>query len=137
MHRVFKLAIGIWAAFMSINAFSEDDPYQWLEDITGKKARDYVEAQNAVSTKERLARHEYTGIKAKVLEIRNSKDKIPHAQKAGAYLYNFWRDEKHVRGLWRRTTLEEYRKPEPAWETVIDVDALAAAEKENWVWAGA
>jgi prolyl oligopeptidase len=123
-------------ATMSINACAEDDPYQWLEDVTGKKALDYVEAQNAVTMKELEARPEYAGIKAKVLEILNSKDKIPHAQKAGAYLYNFWRDENHVRGLWRRTTLEEYRKAQPAWETVIDVDALAAAEKENWVWAG-
>ena len=35
------------------------------------------------------------------------------------------------------TTLAEYRKAEPAWETVLDLDALATAEKENWVWSGA
>jgi prolyl oligopeptidase len=42
----------------------------------------------------------------------------------------------HPRGLWRRTTLEEYRKDSPEWDVVIDVDALAVAEDENWVWAG-
>lgn len=46
-------------------------------------------------------------------------------------------DASHKRGLWRRTTLDEYRKASPKWETVLDLDALATAEKENWVWAGA
>jgi prolyl oligopeptidase PreP (S9A serine peptidase family) len=68
------------------------------------------------------------------LSILNSKDRIPAVAKHGKFLYNFWRDEKNVRGLWRRTTLDEYRKPEPKWETVIDLDQLGAAEKENWVW---
>ncbi|HLX64703.1 MAG TPA: prolyl oligopeptidase family serine peptidase [Planctomycetota bacterium] len=118
-------------------AHCEDDPYLWLEDVTGKKALDYVEAQNAITVKELEARPEYAGIKAQVLAILNAKEKIPYATKQGAWLYNFWQDEKHVRGLWRRTTLEEYRKTVPAWETVLDIDALAAEEKENWVWAGA
>ena len=33
-------------------------------------------------------------------------------------------------------TPSRYRKPEPAWETVLDVDALGAAEGVSWVWAG-
>ncbi|MGL4551014.1 MAG: prolyl oligopeptidase family serine peptidase, partial [Gemmataceae bacterium] len=49
----------------------------------------------------------------------------------------FWRDQTHVRGIWRRTTIEEYRKPAPAWETVLDLDRLGKDEKENWVWGGA
>src|SRR3546814_12471777 len=35
-----------------------------------------------------------------------------------------------------RTTLEEYRKDEPKWETLLDLDALNKAEGENWVWHG-
>ena len=50
--------------------------------------------------------------------------------------YNFWQDETHVRGIWRRCTLEEYRKPDPAWETVLDIDALNEEEGESWVWGG-
>src|SRR6185295_12342583 len=57
--------------------------------------------------------------------------------KHGAHYYNFWRDARHVRGIWRRTTLAEYRKAEPAWETVLDLDALAELEKVSWVWKGA
>jgi len=66
----------------------------------------------------------------------NSRERIPQVAKHGAYYYNFWRDDKNTRGLWRRTTLEEYKKPVPAWETVLDLDQLAATEKENWVWEG-
>lgn len=58
-------------------------------------------------------------------------------EKIGAYYYNFWKDAQHQRGLWRRTTLDEYRKPEPAWETVLDLDALNTAEGTQWVWHGA
>jgi prolyl oligopeptidase len=69
--------------------------------------------------------------------ILDSRDKIPYVSRRGDALYNFWRDAEHPRGLWRRTTLAEYRNTAPAWETVIDLDALAKAEGENWVWAGA
>ena len=51
--------------------------------------------------------------------------------KLGPHYYNFWKDAQHKRGLWRRTTLDEYRKAEPAWETVIDLDALATDEKKR------
>jgi prolyl oligopeptidase len=79
----------------------------------------------------------YAEVRGKVLEVLNSKEKIPGISKVGKFLYNFWRDEGHPRGVWRRTTMAEYRKQAPAWETVIDLDALAAGEKENWVWGGA
>ena len=42
-----------------------------------------------------------------------------------------------MRGIWRRTFLDEYVKEKPSWETVLDLDALAEAEGENWVWKGA
>src|SRR3546814_18713881 len=49
---------------------------------------------------------------------------------------NFWRDKTAVRGIWRRTTPESYRSAQPEWETVLDLDALADSENENWVWHG-
>ncbi len=76
-------------------------------------------------------------LEKRILDILDSKERIPTVQKLGPWYYNLWKDAKNPRGLWRRTTLAEYRKAEPAWETVIDVDALGAAEKENWVWHGA
>ncbi|KAB7781479.1 MULTISPECIES: prolyl oligopeptidase family serine peptidase [Xanthomonas] len=113
------------------------DPYAWLEDVTGTKALDWVKAQNA-KTEARLA--ETPAFKAReagIREVLDSDAKIPAVQKIGPYYYNLWKDRAHERGLWRRTTLDEYRKPEPKWETVLDLDALNKAEGENWVWHGA
>ncbi|MGH8449588.1 prolyl oligopeptidase family serine peptidase [Pseudomonas sp.] len=113
------------------------DNYQWLEDVDGAQSIHWVQAQN-LKTEDRLARSaSFQQIKADVLEILDSDSNIPHVDKAGAYYYNFWMDAAHPRGLWRRTTLAEYRKAQPAWETLLDLDALNAAEAENWVWHGA
>ncbi len=113
------------------------DPYLWLEDVTGERALEWVRAQNALSTKELEASPNFEPIRKRLLSILDSKERIPYVSKHGAWCYNFWRDDKNVRGLWRRTSLAEFKKPQPAWETVLDLDQLAAAEKENWVWKGA
>jgi prolyl oligopeptidase len=117
-------------------AAESDDPFLWLEDVTGEKALAWAREHNAVSQRELEGTPEFKAIYERLLSIYDSKARIPGIAKRGDYFYNFWRDAQHVRGLWRRTTLVEYRKPEPAWETVLDLDALAAAEKENWVWKG-
>lgn len=113
------------------------DPYLWLEDVTAERALDWVRAQNAISTNELQTAPQFEPIRQRLLAILDSKERIPYVAKYGPAFYNFWRDDKSVRGLWRRTSLDEYRKPNPAWETVLDLDQLAAAENENWVWKGA
>lgn len=113
-----------------------DDPYLWLEDVTGERALNWARAQNAISTKELEASPDFEPTRKRLLSILDSKERIPYVSKLGAWCYNFWRDEKNVRGLWRRTSLDEFKKPQPAWEVVLDVDKLAAEEKENWVWKG-
>ena len=127
-----------WTAAMPQTepASTADDPFQWLEEVQGDKALAWVRERNAESQKVLQARPEYEPTRARMLEILNSKDRIPAVSRRGNWLYNLWQDEQNKRGLWRRTTLAEYRKAQPAWETVLDLDALAAAEKENWVWGG-
>lgn len=112
------------------------DPYLWLENVTGEKALAWVKKQNAITTQELQASPDYTPLRQRLLSIYDSKEKIPYVAKHGAYYYNFWRDAQNQRGLFRRTTLSEYRKPAPKWEIVLDLDALAKADKENWVWKG-
>jgi prolyl oligopeptidase len=112
------------------------DPLQWLEDVGGDKPLAWVRERNAIAQRELEASPDFKPIHDRILAILDSKERIPYVSKRGAYYYNFWRDARHVRGLWRRTTLAEYRKPEPAWETVLDLDALSSAEGENWVWKG-
>jgi len=113
-----------------------DDPHQWLEEVTGEKQLEWVKERNARVTAALADNDAFRGLEKRILSILDSKDRIPMVGKIGGRFYNFWRDAKNPKGLWRRTSLEEYRKSQPAWETVIDLDTLAASEKENWVWHG-
>jgi prolyl oligopeptidase len=121
----------------SASAAVANDPYLWLEDVSGDKALDWVRARNAQAEAEFGADARYQPLRARLLAILNSQERIPYVTRMGDEVYNFWRDATHPRGVWRRTSLAEYRTPNPAWEVVIDLDAVAAADKENWVWAGA
>jgi len=114
----------------------EDDPYLWLEDITGDDALDWVRRRND-PTIGALGGERFEQMRAEALEILDTDARIPYVRRRGEYLYNFWRDAENPRGLWRRTTLESYRTEEPDWDVILDVDELARADDENWVWAGA
>ncbi|MEO0619731.1 MAG: prolyl oligopeptidase family serine peptidase [Pseudomonadota bacterium] len=114
----------------------DDDPHLWLEEIDGEKAVAWVEQQNA-RTLEAHANGRYATDREILRAIFDATDKIPYVQRRGDKLYNFWKDETHPRGLWRRTTLESFVSATPDWETVLDVDALAATENEDWIWMGA
>jgi len=120
-----------------LNAQEEEDPYLWLEEILGQRALEWVKIQNQESTSKLEAVPVFKSIYEKTLEILNSPARIPYVSIYGNYLYNFWRDSEHPRGIWRRTTFEEYKKKEPKWEVILDIDRLAKDENENWVWRGA
>lgn len=113
-----------------------DDPYLWLEDVTGDKPLAWVKEHNAKSQAELEAAPGFGALRDRLRAIYDSKDRIPYVGARGKWLYNLWQDEANPRGLWRRTTLAEFKQPKPAWETVLDLDALAKAEGENWVWKG-
>jgi len=120
-----------------LRAQDTTDTWRWLEDVTGQRSMAWVTEQNA-RTVGRLAQSpRFKSLESRLLSIYDSRDRIPGVEKLGAWYYNFWRDTEHERGIWRRTTLAEYRKAQPAWETVLDLDALGKADGENWVWHGA
>ncbi|MFE0024466.1 prolyl oligopeptidase family protein [Amycolatopsis sp. NPDC059021] len=116
---------------------SVEDQYLWLEDVTSGEALDWVRARNAETLAELTSGTRFAEIRDGIREVLDADDRIPYIRRRGAYFYNFWQDAAHPRGLWRRTTLAEYRRGEPDWEILLDVDALAEAEGENWVWQGA
>lgn len=119
------------------NSETTEDPYLWLEDVTGEKSLEWVKARNAISIKRMESESSFQKLQTDLLDILDSNARIPFVSKRGEYYYNFWRDKNNERGLWRRTTLEEYKKAEPKWEVILDLDALAKSEGENWVWKGA
>ncbi|QOL48312.1 prolyl oligopeptidase family serine peptidase [Massilia litorea] len=123
------------AALAGVDAPAQQDPYTWLEDVGGEQPLAWVREHNALA-EGALGGAAHEALRARLQSILDAKERIPYVSRHGDHLYNFWRDAHHERGIWRRTTLPEYRKAAPQWETVIDLDALARDEHENWVWAG-
>src|SRR5215472_18659659 len=116
---------------------TDSDPFLWLEDIEGAKALAWVREQNARTLALLEKDPRYPAFSAEARAIITASDRIPYPSFLGDRLVNFWQDDAHVRGLWRRTTLDSFRLQEPRWETLLDIDALAAAEGRNWVFQGA
>lgn len=115
----------------------DDDPYRWLEDVTGEAAMDWVRERNADTLAALTHSPRFAQLRDANREVLDSTDRIPYVRRRGEFLYNFWQDADHPRGLWRRTTLADYRSSAPNWDVLLDVDALAEADGENWVWQGA
>lgn len=112
------------------------DPYLWLEEVQGEKALKWVGEQNKSSLKRLEGDKRFQAQMDRSLEIYNAKDKIAYGSISGGSVHNTWRDATYVRGLWRKTSLESYNNGTENWETVLDFDALAKAEDENWVYKG-
>ena len=114
-----------------------DDPYLWLEKTHGTRAMQWVHAQNARTEKRFADNAQFDQTRERILEVLDSDARIPSVTRMGGYLYNFWKDKEHPRGIWRRTTLAEYRKADPKWQVLLDIDALGKAEGRTWVFKGA
>ena len=118
-------------------ADATDDPYLWLEAVDSDAALDWARARNATSIAAVRATGDLDGLQARLLDVFDASDKIPTVNELGGLYYNLWRDADHPRGVWRRTTLASWSSDAPEWDTVLDLDALGAAEEESWVWHGA
>ena len=113
----------------------DDDPYLWLEDIEGPRALKWVEAQNAM-TANLFGQQQTLADRDLLKAIFDRPDNIPYPTRIGGQLFNFWRDADKRRGIWRTTTLENFRHEAPTWEVLLDLDALARRENEDWVLQG-
>ncbi|HUI63848.1 MAG TPA: S9 family peptidase, partial [Bacteroidota bacterium] len=133
------LMITIYASLLTGLTADQDpsDPYLWLESIEGEKSLEWVRAQNDSTMAALTLGSPFQGLYEKNLKVYNSLERIAYPDVHGRFVYNFWKDERNERGLWRRTTVQEYRKANPVWEVVLDIDSLSKAESENWVFAGA
>lgn len=112
------------------------DENVWLEEIYGEEQLAWVKEQNS-RTEDLLADADYVQLESSILEVMDSTDRIAMVGKRGDWYYNFWKDQQNPKGLWRRTTWESYCTEAPEWDILLDVDALAAAEGEEWVFHGA
>jgi prolyl oligopeptidase len=129
------------AALATVAAFApfakesavDDDPYLWLEEVTGSRALEWVRQQNARTLAELQADPRFARFEAQARQILQSRDRIADPVLLGGRVYNFWQDDVNVRGLLRRADWESYAEGRPQWETVLDVDALAARDGKRWV----
>ncbi len=112
------------------------DPYLWLEDVHGEKPLAWVKEQNARALQILKADPDYERDYTDILALLDATDRIPFGGLNHQYIFNFWQDAEHHKGVWRRTTIADYANSSPHWETLLDLDALAGAEKENWVYKG-
>ena len=112
----------------------KEDPFLWLEDVEGEKSLSWVKKQNKKTLNKLAQGKRFKELEISALEIFQTKDKIPRISMEGDHIYNFWQDDKAVRGIFRKTSLKSFNKKNPKWETLLDIDALAKKEKENWVY---
>jgi len=113
------------------------DPYLWLEDVHGAKPLAWVKAQNVRSTAILQADPSYQMYYDAILRVMDASDRIPYGDLDHQYVFNFWQDAQHPKGVWRRTSIADYANAAPDWDILLDLDQLAADEHENWVWKGA
>jgi prolyl oligopeptidase len=112
------------------------DPFLWLEDKDGARSMAWVKTENAKTLPVLQSDPHYVSLYADALKIAQAKGRIPVPSILHGAIYNFWQDDQHVRGIFRRTTATSYASATPHWTTVLDLDALATSEKANWVWEG-
>jgi prolyl oligopeptidase len=116
-------------------AAPDDDPWLWLEEVDGARAMEWA-AQQTARTAAAFADARFAADRDGLRDAMDRPDRIPFIGRRGGLVYNYWQDATNPRGLWRRTTLDSYRSDSPDWELLLDLDALAAAEGEDWVWKG-
>lgn len=117
-------------------AEAETDPFIWLEEARSDRALAWVRAENEKTLAALTTDSRFEGLKSDALAIFDATDRIPGVSFTPHGLINFWQDAKNPKGLVRRTTIASYRTETPAWETILDIDALAKAEGKEWVYQG-
>ncbi len=114
----------------------DTEAHLWLEEVEGEQALAWVRGQNDRTLAVLQGDARYQTFYDAALKIATSSERIPYGSVRNGYVYNFWQDEAHERGIWRRTTLAGYGQADIPWETLLDMDALSAAEGANWVYKG-
>lgn len=117
-------------------ASSQEIAPLWLEEVEGKQALSKVNEWNKTTLDKLMSDKRYEQYKKDALDIVNATDKIAYGNYYNGYVYNYWQSADQVRGVLRRTSLEEYESDNTNWETVFDLDKLAEEAGKNWVYKG-
>jgi prolyl oligopeptidase len=91
----------------------ESDPHLALEVVESPESLAWVKAQNDKTLPILSGDPRFAGLQAQALTILSAKDRIAAPTFIGQDVFNFWQDETHVRGVWRRTSLASYKTATP------------------------
>ncbi len=127
------LAAAAMAVMVTVTMAKAEDPYLWLEGVEDEKALDWVREQNKRSLDVLENDPRFKGLYDDALSVLTSDARLPYGEIHNGQVYNFWQDKTHIRGLWRRASVDSYRSGDPEWETLIDFDELAKSEDRNWI----
>ena len=120
---------------VSFNIYATDD-YLWLEEIDSSKSMQWVNKYNLITDEKLKSSALYPELYNQALSVLNNKSRLPSVSQSGKWLYNFWQDENNPRGIYRRTSLKEFKKKQPKWETVLDMDKYSLEHNKNYDYHG-
>src|SRR5690349_8526053 len=132
--------LGVAAAVAGAAAYAAPaaDPNLYLEQVDGARALATVKAWNAKTRAALEKQPGFADYHSKALALLSTNQKIAEPdQVLGDKVLNFWQDEQHPRGLWRVSPLAAFASGQPQWRTLLDIDAMSAADKKKWVFKGA
>lgn len=112
------------------------DKYQWLEEVRGTRAIEWVETQNTRTLHDLREDARFSVFEQQAAEAYTTTNVDVTGSLFGSYIYNHYKSAERPFGLLRRAKLAELDRAEPSWEMLIDFDALSAAEHEKWVFKG-
>ena len=135
--KILSILTGLILFMTQLNFAQEKDPFLWLEEVEGEKALEWVEKWNEKTLAVLTSQPGYEEMFQKNIEIYNSTERIVDPTIRGNFVYNFWQDQEHERGIWRRTSMKSYRSENPDWEILIDLDELSEKDDVKWVFKGA
>lgn len=114
-----------------------EDKYLWLEEVLSNESLDWVRSENQKTMTTFESLDWFENDVQELQTIFESKTKIPFVRfLLDEFVYNFWTDEKNIQGVLRRTTIEDYKKENPVWDIILDLDVLSKKENQKWVFHG-
>ena len=129
---VLAAALTLSGTTVMAQAPAAADPNAYLEEIEGERALAFARAENARTLPVLEGDQRYKTNYDQALAIATATDRIPDVGFAGTgSLRNFWQDPEHVRGIWRETTRASYAGAQPAWRTLLDLDAVASGNVDK------
>ncbi len=136
---LFRILVMLFITF-AVNAQEDSsvvDPFMWLEDIDSERSMEWVHKHNDATAEDYKSKPIYNELYEQALATLNNKSRIPSVERKGKWLYNYWKDADHPRGIYRRAQVDNFISHEQAdWQTVLDMDAYNKQHEGIWAFKG-